>query len=240
MALSRRQKATVISLLFYWPGIFIATHIPNVPRWVGQVGLSDKILHYLVYLVLTFLLWFAISPHKKVDWRRATVWWVVLVVVWYGVLDEVLQGYVGRQPDVGDFFADLGGALTGLILLTIFHFWPAGITITGGIIFALINFTRTNPADVLPVTNITFYFLAYGFFCMMWFRYMHHLLPLRAPQFKWLLGVLALPIGLLVTAETFSVFAGRSLEPARAIASATGIIAVVAIISLIALFRRND
>ncbi len=239
MNLSRRQKITIISLLFYWPGIFIATHIPIVPRWVGQIGFSDKVLHYLIYLILTFLLWFAISPHKKVNWRKATVWWVMLVVVWYGVFDEVLQGYVGRQPDVRDFFADLGGTVTGLILLTIFHFWPAGLTIIGGAIFALTNFARTNPADVLPVTNATFYFLAYGFFCLLWLRYMCHILPFRTPEFKWIAVALAPPIGLLICSELFAAFASKGFEPSRSIAATAGIISAVGMVSLITTLRRN-
>ncbi len=157
------------------------------------------------------------------------------MVVWYGVLDEVLQGYVGRSPDVMDFFADLAGTLTGLALLTIFHFWPASLAITGSTIFALVNLAETNPADILPVTNATFYFFAYGFFSILWFRYMHRLLPLRAPELKWLIGVSALPIGLLISVESFSALAGNSLEPARLIASAAGILSVAAVIFLIAI-----
>jgi len=124
MALSYRQKVTIILLLLYWPAIFILSHIPleNVPGWVIRIDVSDKFLHYLGYLVLVFLLWFVISPGRKVNWRRASVWLVLLVVVWYGAIDEWLQGYVGRCPDIMDFLADLSGALTGLILLSIFRF----------------------------------------------------------------------------------------------------------------------
>lgn len=115
MVLSRRRKLTIISLLLYWSGVFILTYIP-VPQLVYKAQVSDKSLHFLVYLVLVFLLWFAISPNKKVNWRKAAVWWVLFVVVWYGVVDEWLQSYVGRTCDIMDFFADLAGTLAGLIL----------------------------------------------------------------------------------------------------------------------------
>ena len=92
MVLSRRQKLTIISLLFYWPGVFILAHIP-IPQLVYKAQVSDKSLHFLAYLVLVFLLWFAISPNKKVNWRKAAVWWILFVVVLYGVVDELLQGY---------------------------------------------------------------------------------------------------------------------------------------------------
>ena len=238
MALSRRQKLTIISLLVYWPGIFVLAHIP-IPRLVYKAQVSDKGIHFLAYLILVFLLWFAISPSRKVEWRRATVWWILFVVVWYGVFDEWLQGYVGRNPDVMDFFADLAGALIGLVLLTIFPFWSASVAITGAVIFVLTNFMGPNLADLLPVTNAVFHLLAYAFFSLLWTRYMHHFLPIKAPEPKWLIGALALPVGFLLAVELFSALAGNGFRLTCVIISAIGIAAVVVIIYLIALFRRS-
>lgn len=229
MTLSRRQKLTIISLLLYWPGIFILSHIPlvRVPRWAVQVQVSDKILHCLGYLILVFLLWFAISPYRKVNWRRATVWWVLFAVVWYGVFDEWLQAYVGRNADVRDFFADLAGTLTGLIALSIFPFWPAALGLTAVIIFVTTNFMRANLADLLPVTNAMFHLFGYGFFTLVWTRYMQHCLPMKAPQPRWLIGALALPIGFLLAVEVFSAIAGNGFRPSCVIVSAAGIGGVV-------------
>jgi len=183
MALSVRQKVTIILLLFYWPAIFILAHIP-IPRLVYKAQVSDKGIHFLAYLILVFLLWFAISPNKKVSWRKAAVWWVLLVVIWYGVFDEWLQGYVGRNPDVMDFFADLAGALTSLILLSVFTFWPAALLVTGTIIFGITNITRANLAELVPVTNAIFYLFAYAIFSMLWICYMHLFLSLKPPKSK--------------------------------------------------------
>ena len=118
MALSRRQKLVLAALLMYWPAIFIETHIPQIPRWVSQVVASDKVMHFVAYFFLSFLLWFAANPNKKVHWRKPSVWLILFVVVWYGVIDEWLQMYVGRNTDVRDFFADLAGAITGLMILS--------------------------------------------------------------------------------------------------------------------------
>jgi len=160
MTLLRRQKLTVTSLLFYWPSLFVLTHISPayVQGWTVRVDVSDKILHYFAYLVLVFLLWFATNPYKKVNWRKAAVWWIILVVVWYGVFDEWLQGYVGRDCDVMDFFADLAGALTSLIILSIINFWLASIIITGISIFVLTNLTQISSVELFPVTAILFVF----------------------------------------------------------------------------------
>jgi VanZ family protein len=188
MAISNRQKLIIISLLFYWPAVFILAHIP-IPELVRKAGVSDKSLHFNAYLLLVFLLWFAISPDRKVNLRKATVWWILLVTVCYGVIDEWLQSFVtGRSCDVMDFFADVVGAVTGLILFSFLTFWPAFLVVTGIIIYALTNLTRTNLADLLPpVANVAFYLFAYGLFTMLWIQNMRLFMSLKAPKLKWLI-----------------------------------------------------
>jgi len=237
MALSQRQKLIIIPLLIYWPLIFVLAHVP-VPQLVREAGVSDKIIHFIAYLSLVFLLWFAISPDRKVSWRRAAVWWVLLVTVWYGVVDEVLQSFVaGRSCDVRDFFADLAGVTTGLILFALFTFWPAFLAVTGITIFALSNLTRVNLADLLPVTNMAFHLFAYPFFAVLWIQNMHLFLPLKASKLKWLIAASALPMGLLVAVELYSVISGRDFRLQDLIIAAVGIAAVVITIYLIGLFR---
>ena len=68
MQLLRRHKSVLIALGIYWPVIFWLTHIP-VPDIARQSGMSDKTMHVLAYFVLTFLIWFTISPYEKVQWR---------------------------------------------------------------------------------------------------------------------------------------------------------------------------
>ena len=238
MALSLRQKLTIISLLAYWPGIFILAHIP-IPQLVHEAHVSDKTLHCLAYLILVFLLWFAISPDRKVNWRKAAAWWILFVVVWYGVVDEWLQIYVGRNPNVTDFLADLGGTLAGLILFSFFTFWPALLVVTGATIFLTTNLARANLADLLPTANAMFHLFAYGFFTMLWIRHINHFLPLKATKPKWLIAALVLPISLLSVVKLFSVISGREFGLQDVIISLTGIAAVVATIYLTALFRQH-
>ncbi len=238
MALIRRQKLIIISLLFYWPALFVLAHRP-IPPVVREAGVSDKSLHFIAYLILVFLLWCAINPDRKVNWRKAAAWWVLLVTVCYGVIDELLQGVVvGRSCDVMDFFADLGGVTTGLILLTFFTFWPAFLVVTGITIFALTNLTRTSLADLLPpAANLAFYLFAYGFFTMLWIQNISLFLPSKAPKLKWLIVASALPIGFLVAVKLFSIISGRDFRLHDVIIAAVGIAAVVITIYLINLFR---
>jgi len=240
MTLSRRQKLTIISLLLYWPAIFILAHIP-VPQLVREAHVSDKSLHFLAYLVLVFLLWFAIRPDRMVNWRKVAVWWVLLVIAGYGAVDELLQSFVvGRSCDVMDFFANLTGVLAGLILFTFLTFWPALLVVTGIVIFVSANLTRANLADLLPpVANVPFHLFAYAFFTVLWIRHIHHFLSLKAPKPKWLMTALALPTGFLLAVKLFSVISGKNLAAQDVIISAVGIAVVIVIVYLTALFRRR-
>lgn len=221
MALSLRQKLTIVLLLLYWPTIFVLAHIP-IPQLVYKARISDKTLHLVVYLILVFLLWFAVSPNRKVNWRRATVWWVFLVMAGYGGIDELLQGFVGRNCDIKDFLANFGGVTGGLILFSFLRFWPALIVVTGITIFCLTNLARANLAELLPITNAMFHLLAYAVFTMLWIR---QILPLssKTSMPKRMIIALAVPVGLLLVVKLFSLVSGRYFTAFDIIISCAGI-----------------
>ena len=239
MARSFRQKLTIISLLIYWPTLFVIAHIP-IPQLVRKAGVSDKSLHFIAYLILGFLLWFAVSPDRKVTWRRAAAWLVFAVGICYGVIDELLQGVVaGRSCDAMDFFADVIGVLTGLIIFAVFTFWPAFLIVTGITIFAMTNLSRVNLAELLPVTYRLFLLFSYGFFAMLWIQNIYLLSSLKAPKVKWLIVALALPICFLAAVKLFSVADGRDFRWKDVIIAAVGIVAVVIAIYLLAFLRYH-
>src|SRR4030043_1886519 len=107
MTFSHQQKIAAFVLALYWPALFVLTHIP-IPHVIQEADVSAKSLHFLAYLILTFLIWSAVYGGRKVKWRRAAPWLVLFVIVVYGILDEWLQIYVaGRSCDVRDFFMGL-------------------------------------------------------------------------------------------------------------------------------------
>jgi len=226
-------------LVFYWPAFFILAHIA-VPLLVRRAGVSDKGLHFLAYLILVFLLWFAISSDKKVNWRRAGVWWVFFVATGYGIVDELLQGCVGRNCDVRDMVANLAGTLAGLILFSVFTFWPAALLVTGTIIFGITNITRANLAELVPVTNAMFHLFAYAIFSILWICYMHLFLSLKPPTLKWLIAALAGPTVLLLTVKLFSVILGKGFGLREVIVSLVGIASTITLIYLVALFHKTQ
>jgi VanZ family protein len=225
-------------LLIYWPAVFILAHIP-IPEVVREAGVSDKSLHILAYLVLVFLLWFAVCPDGKVNWRKAAVWWVLAAAVCYGAVDELSQGHVGRSRDMADFLANAAGVIAGLALFTFLSFWPALLVVTGISVFLLTNLARVNPADLLPVTSTVFYLFGYAVFTLLWVRYLRVSLSLKAPQCKWLAAALVLPSVFLLTVKLFSVVLGKSFPLHSVFLSSLGIAGVVAAFLLTAWFRRG-
>jgi hypothetical protein len=236
--LSFRQKVTLILLVSYWLVLFILAHIP-IPQFVYRAQVSDKTLHFLAYLILVFLLWFTISPDKKVSLRKAAAWLVLLAVIVYGAADEVTQGYVGRSCDVRDFAADMVSTLTGLILFSIFSFWPAALLVAGVTIFGITNVSRANLADVLPITSEMFHLFGYAIFTLLWIQVINLFLSLKPTKSRWLIVALVPPIVFLIAVKVSSAILGRGFRAKDAILAVAGIAAVVAAIYLTTLFRRR-
>jgi uncharacterized protein YfiM (DUF2279 family) len=227
MILSQQQKIAACVLALYWPALFILTHIP-IPRVVQEADVSDKSLHFLSYLVFTFLFWFAVNGDRKVKWRRAAPWLILFVIIVYGILDEWLQSYVaGRSCDVRDFLMDLTGALAGLILFSFLTFWLAGLAVTATFIFGITNVTRVNLANLLPITNDVFHLLAYAILTVMWIQSMYFFTTVKAPKVNWLLLAIAGPTCFLILVKLYSVITGKDLVPSDVIIAFGAIASVV-------------
>lgn len=234
----RRQKTTLILLVLYWSVLFIIAHIP-IPQMVRKAGVSDKGLHFLAYLILTFLLWFAIRPDEKVNWRRIMVWCVILIAGGYGAVDEVIQSFVGRNCDAMDIAANMAGILTGLLLFSLFSFWPSALFVSCLTIFGMTNIARHNIAELLPATNIIFHLFAYAVLTALWIQNMLSILPQKSSRIKQLIFALAVPIGLLIIVKTTTVILGRTFTLPEIIASITGILTAIIFIHVLAPFRKT-
>jgi VanZ family protein len=91
--------ALVITYLSLAPG----DQLPEVRLW-------DKFEHVLAYVALA--MWFG-----GITVRRGHLW-VALALIGYGVLIELLQGWMGlgRQAELYDLGADAAGIIAGLLL----------------------------------------------------------------------------------------------------------------------------
>jgi hypothetical protein len=184
-------------------------------------------------MVLALLLWFAVSPVKKVNWKKPAVWWIIAAAVVYGLLDEWLQRYVDRQPDMMDFFANLTGAFAGLILLTVLAFLPASLIATSAVIFAATTVAKTNLAEAMPAVYTAFHFFAYALFTLLWDQYLRRKnMVVNPSSLKWFFRVSVLPIMLLGIVKVFSWLAGRAIDGSDITAALAGIGGVVTVLYL--------
>lgn len=126
-----------IALAVYWLAMFTGTHIPRIPVPMEGGG-TDKWLHFGAYAGLGFLLSAVMFARRArsgdelggrgVFFRIATV---VAIGLLYGAADEWLQGFVGRDPDLWDWYADAAGITCGATLFAWgasrwFRDFPAG------------------------------------------------------------------------------------------------------------------
>lgn len=168
----RRHKIVLLVLGIYWPLIFWLTHIP-VPDIARKSGMSDKTMHVLAYLALTYLVWFAVSPYHKVRWNKIKPWIVLVVVMLYGLADEYLQARVGRSSDVMDLVANLFGVVLGLGILSIFSFWSSMWVVAAGFIFVISNMSNLLNLprfSAVPMSEL-FHLTAYAAFTSIWIQY---------------------------------------------------------------------
>jgi VanZ family protein len=210
LPLLRRHKYLIAGLAVYWPLLFIATHIP-IHDLGRRTGMSDKTMHWLAYLGLVFFIWLAVSPYEKVNWKKAKVWGILAVLVWYGAVDEWLQSYVGRGTELADFFADMRGTLLGLAILTFFSFWPAALVVTAIFTFTVSNMARLESVWNQPYLDIAFQFASYSVFTLLWVQYLDRKLPAKVSAMKWMASSLVLPVILLAVVKLSCPFFGEQV-----------------------------
>lgn len=74
-----------------------------------EIAVNDKLEHFAAYGLLGFLGVIARSS------KRATLW-VLFAIIAYGGAIEIIQPYVNRHMEMGDFIANACGALFGATL----------------------------------------------------------------------------------------------------------------------------
>jgi len=206
-----QRKLAILTLVLYWPALIVLAHIP-IPASVRSAHVSDKSLHFLAYLVLTFLLWFSLKPKDKVKWGKFKVWGVLFGLTAYGAIDEIIQSHIGRTCDIMDLAANVAGIFFCLLLLTFLSFIPAALLISGIVIFGIANVAKTNLAESFPIVYSVFHFVAYSIFTSFWIFYMNNNLPRRYKKLKWLILAVGIPLCFLVAVRISSFYLGRGID----------------------------
>jgi hypothetical protein len=232
--LTGRQKKTIVISVFYLITLFTITHMP-IPELVYQAKVSDKWLHFLAYLNLTFLMWFSINPDMKANWRNWTTYLIFLAAVVLGATDELSQPFTGRTCDVFDFMADAEGILAGLVILAFLTFWPSLLVVWAISIFGIATLISADLSKMAPILDTVYHILAYGGFTLVWARLVNlYLLP--RTLISQLLLIISLPLGMMLFVKVSSILLGRYFTITEMLCSAG---AILAIATATCLFKRK-
>lgn len=90
-------------------------HMP-VPEKLPSVASNDKLIHFTLYFVLVLLWGMAMRCGGHQLTGRVMIFaWVGFGL--YAAMDEWLQGFVNRSPDMRDWLADKCGITASLALI---------------------------------------------------------------------------------------------------------------------------
>jgi VanZ family protein len=226
----------IVALVLYWPFIFFLAHISELPGWVLHAQMSDKTMHYLGYLILVFLWWFSVFPSQKPSVLRFPLWLTLAILAVYGGLDEWLQGFTHRTPDIHDWAADMSGVLTGLIIFGVVGLRLSAFAITAFIIFVLTSLCKTDPLGFVPFIDILFYIGAYCVITLLWTGYLKKQLNDISRTNFFLLSVIV-PIVLLIVSSIVASLMRKHFAFDRITAAVVGIILGI-VISMATYFYR--
>ena len=108
-----RTQILAVVLTVYWATLCLGTHVPG--RVIVTPPVSDKVLHFVAYAGLGFLLALLAFCLGLRGWRVYAA--LLLIAVCYGAIDELGQIPVpGRNADMADWGADMLGVVAGLTL----------------------------------------------------------------------------------------------------------------------------
>jgi VanZ family protein len=97
--------------------IFVGSSIPRLPgNPFGMPPWSDKVAHFLEYLILAFLFYRGIRGER---WRMGFPAWLIVLATGLVIasIDEYHQAYIpGRDSNIRDWTADMAGVMTGALI----------------------------------------------------------------------------------------------------------------------------
>ena len=203
MKTGKEQKFFTIILIFYWVGIFIATHIP-VPSWTRQMSMGDKTMHFFAYMILAILLWLGRSFDKKANWKELRPWLLSAIVVVYGLVDELSQQFMNRSADMNDFAANILGLAVAMAIATVLSAYHiAMILITVCPLFAPgIIRLQLIPQD--SIYEAAAYMMGFAIITAAWIKYLSSVFGLNLRKNNLLLIFFAPPAGTIIIVKFYA------------------------------------
>ena len=114
-----KVKALYIPFAIYWLILFTLTTLPG--KDLPDVGISDKISHFIAYCGLAVFMNLFLLFQNKQKLLKEKAWLFTLIFsATYAMIDEFHQLLIpGRSCDIKDWTADVIGVLLGLLFIKI-------------------------------------------------------------------------------------------------------------------------
>ncbi len=228
MKITREKKFFITVLIFYWLGIFIATHIP-IPGWTRKMGISDKTMHFVAYMILALLLWLAASFEQKADWKKLRTWLLSGIVLLYGVADELLQHFSKRSVDIRDLMANMLGIAAAMVIATVLPARYAVMILVTGCPLFLPAVVRSQLIIQGSILEAGIYLAGFTVITIAWIKYLSlvnlpNLRPIRLlPLFS------AGPIVTLGIVKLYAILTDKPLGMTAALSAFAAIVLTVSV-----------
>ncbi len=121
MIISNNRKYYTIAVILWISALFSATFLPGTDLPEISFKLNDKLIHVIMYLVLSILFLNASWKEKflKIPKKRI-VMTVLMSVGFIAVITEIIQGFIpGRNTSLYDTIANLIGVVIGFLVFLI-------------------------------------------------------------------------------------------------------------------------
>jgi VanZ family protein len=230
MSLKFWRRLIFVVLFFYWPLIFVLTHITIPLDLIRQMHASDKALHFFVYFILSVLLWYAAGSLERVKWSRPTIWFILSALILYATADEWLQGLTeSRTRDVYDLVANCEGLLSGVAMVSFFPFQQAVIVCTSIALLVFTNTVRFEFVGWLYFVKLLYLSCSFAILTYFWCVYISSFSRFRVARFKRLIVALAVPAAVLLLVKLLSYITDRSFGITDLLVCAAAMLIVLAL-----------
>lgn len=117
MSVSKKIRRILPCFLWFIVIVFLSGYpgnkVPQVPVWQ-----FDKLVHTLIYFILSITLIIAFYEQYQVTIKRLNISLLIIIIgIFYGGTMEILQHYIfiNRSGNWYDFIANAVGAIAGVI-----------------------------------------------------------------------------------------------------------------------------
>ena len=97
--------------------LVFATHYPKPEYFLGTQAISDKLLHFTAYVLLSLLAAATLAGYRR--WRGSSVLALACALAAFAAIDEITQPLLGRAAEWLDWVFDCMGIAVGILAVAV-------------------------------------------------------------------------------------------------------------------------